>query len=208
MGLVKRKPESEDNRKYVNRQNRDFDGLVQQLSSDDPEIRTWAARDLAGYKDSVTPLSIQLEKERIPNVREAILTSLAVVGGKEAVKVLIKCLRSDDAGLRNDAIETMKNLPDSVAPVMSELLSDPDSDIRIFAIDILESLKHPDVEKWLIEVLEHEDHVNVCAGAVNLLGEVGSEKAVAPLEKLKERFSDVPYIKFAVDIALKRIKGS
>ena len=102
----------------------------------------------------------------------------------------------------------MRNLSDSVAPVMSKLLSDSDSDIRIFAIDILESLKHPDVENWLIDVLDHEDHVNVCAGAVNLLGEVGSEKSLEALERVREKFSDVQYIKFAVDIALKRIKGS
>ena len=207
MGLVRKKTESEENHEYINRPIRDFNGLLQQLSSEDPEKRIWAARDLASYEESASPLSSQLEKEKNSYVREAILTSLAIIGGKDVVQVLIKSLRSDDAGLRNDAIETMKNLPDAIAPVMSELLSDSDSDIRIFAIDILESLKHPEVENWLIEILEHENHVNVCAGAVNLLSEVGSEKAVAPLESLRRKFPNVHYIQFAVDTALKRIQG-
>ncbi len=208
MGLVRKKSESDGNHDHGRSLERNFEGLVRQLSSNDPEVRTWAARDLADFKESAEPLSSRLEEETNPNVREAILTSLAVVGGDEAVRALIKCLRSDDAALRNGAIEAMKNLPDSVAQVMSKLLSDPDSDIRIFAIDILESLKHPDVEKWLIDVLETEDHVNVCAGAVNLLGEIGSEKALPSLMKVKDRFRDVHYIKFAVDVAVKRIKGA
>ena len=208
MGLVRKRSDSEEIHNHERNQDRDFDGLVHQLASSDPEIRTWAARDLAEFKDSAKPLSRQLENETNPNVREAILTSLAVVGGDEAVQALIRCLRSDDAALRNGAIEAMENLPDSVAPVMSKLLTDPDSDVRIFAIDILESLRHPDVEKWLINVLQTENHVNVCAGAINLLGEIGSDRALDALEKVKDKFSDVNYIEFAVDVAVKRIKGT
>jgi len=51
-------------------------------------------------------------------------------------------------------------------------------------------------------------HVNVCATAVDLLGEVGSEAAHEPLGRLKVRYADEPYIQFAADLALKRITES
>jgi HEAT repeat protein len=87
---------------------------------------------------------------------------------------------------------------------MEGLLHDPDPDVRIFAVNILESLKHPLVETWLIEVIGNDPHVNVCATAVDLLGEVGSSLAIPALTALRDRFSDEPYIGFAVDIAIKR----
>jgi tRNA A37 threonylcarbamoyladenosine synthetase subunit TsaC/SUA5/YrdC len=66
-------------------------------------------------------------------------------------------------------------------------------------------LRHPDVEKWLAEVIENDPHVNVCATAVDLLGEVGSQAALESLRKLKSRFANEPYIQFAADLAIKRI---
>lgn len=114
----------------------------------------------------------------------------------------------EDAALRNEAIEAMKQLPDEVAPIMHELLADPVSDVRIFAVNILESLRHPEVEAWLIEVIEKDPHVNVCAAALDLLSEVGTEAALQALPRLKTRFADEPYIHFAADLALKRIRES
>jgi tRNA A37 threonylcarbamoyladenosine synthetase subunit TsaC/SUA5/YrdC len=48
--------------------------------------------------------------------------------------------------------------------------------------------------------------VNVCATAVDLLCEVGTEAAIDPLVRLKARFASEPYIQFAADLALKRIR--
>jgi HEAT repeat protein len=187
---------------------RDLSGLVESLRSEDPAVRRWAARDLASYPEATDALFQQLMVEKVPSVREAIFTSLTLIGTREVVEGLMELLRSDDASLRNEAIEAMKNLPEAVSPVMESLLADPDSDVRIFAINILESLKHPNVEKWLIEVLRDEEHVNVCAAAIDLLGEVGSEMTIPALEEVRERFPDEPFIEFAVDLALKRIGES
>ena len=88
------------------------------------------------------------------------------------------------------------------------MLTDADPDVRILAVNILESLRHPNVEQWLIEVIESDLQVNVCATAVDLLGEVGSDTAHDPLRRLKLRFATEPYIQFATDLALKRIAGS
>ena len=91
--------------------------------------------------------------------------------------------------------------------MMQGLLCDPDPDVRIFTVNILESLCHPDVEAWLIEVISTDPHINVCATAVDLLSEVGTEKSLAPLEQLKQRFPDAPYMQFAADLALRRLRA-
>jgi len=185
---------------------RDAAGLMTELSDANPVARRWAARDLAAHPAAVGALIARLDVEADATVRDAILTSLTQIGDAVAVQGLVKFLRSEDTALRNEVIETMKQLPDAVAPIMSGLLSDADPDVRIFAVNILESLRHPDVEKWLIQVISNDAHVNVCASAVDLLGEVGSEAARAPLEALKQRFAQEPYIVFATDLALSRIR--
>mgnify|MGYP001104897016 CR=1 FL=1 len=208
MALVKRKQNGLAPPVDRRSRSRDLSGLLESLQSEDPTVRRWAARDLASHPEATEALFQQLMVEKAPSVREAIFTSLTLIGTEKVVEGLIELLRSDDASLRNEAVEAMKNLPDVVSPVIDSLLADPDSDVRIFAINVLESLKHPNVERWLIEVLEDEEHVNVCATAIDLLGEVGSEMAIPVLKRVKKRFPDEPFIQFAVDLALKRIGES
>ncbi|MBK9444182.1 MAG: HEAT repeat domain-containing protein [Comamonadaceae bacterium] len=185
---------------------RDCASLVISLNNPSAVTRRWAARDLADCPDSSGALVARLGEEPDASVREVILTTLTRLGDAVAVAGLVQCMRSDDAALRNEAIEAMKLLPDAVAPIMRDLLADPDSDLRIFAVNILESLKHPDVELWLREVIERDPHINVCATAVDLLGEVGSAAALDSLRQLKARFAGQAYMAFAADLAIKRIQ--
>ena len=184
---------------------RDCASLVLELDNPDPMVRRWAARDLADCHEAAGDLVSRLQREDDASVREIIFSTLTGLGDETAVAGLVECLSSEDASLRNEAIEAMQQLPDEVAPIMRGLLADPDADLRIFAVNILESLRHPGVEHWLIEVIEHDAEINVCATAVDLLGEVGSTAAGEPLKLLKARFADEPYIQFAADLALKRI---
>lgn len=188
------------------RQLRECPDLIAGLEDGNATARRWAARDLVACRDAAAALVDRLKREGDLSVREVILTTLTRLGDATAVAGLVDCLRSEDAALRNEAIEAMKQLPDEVAPIMQVLLADPDPDVRIFAVNILESLCHRDVESWLIEVIDTEPHVNVCGTALDLLSEVGSGAAVAALARLKERFADEPYIQFAADLALGRIK--
>lgn len=184
---------------------RDFDGLVTELDSDDSTVRRWAVRDLMQMPQSSSVLVARLNREENTSVRAAILNALAHLGDSVAIAGLVQCLRSENAALRNEAIEVLKDIPDKVVPIIDNLLNDTDSDVRIFAVNILESLRHENVEKWLINVIEKDPHLNVCAAAVDLLAEVGTEFAVTSLKHLKVRFEDEPYICFSVDLALKRI---
>lgn len=186
-------------------QSRDYAGLIYQLDDANPAVRRWAARDLLAHPQATTKLVARLQLEDDRSVREVILTSLTRLGDEIAVAGMVGWLRSEDAQMRNEAIEAMKELPDEVAPIMGTLLTDADSDVRIMAVNILESLCHPKVEDWLIEVIDNDQVVNVCGTAVDLLGEVGTCAAHDSLARLKQRFSTEPYIQFAADLALKRI---
>ncbi len=189
MALIKTRtiePVAEDARGHP----RDCAGLVAELASANPTARRWAARDLADCPDAAAALLERLQREADVSVREVILTTLTGLGDATSVAGLVECLRSEDAALRNESIEAMKQLPDAVAPIMRGLLADPDPDVRIFAVNILESLCHPEVERWLIEVIDRDPHVNVCGTAVDLLGEVGSGRGagepVAPQGTLRQ----------------------
>jgi HEAT repeat protein len=184
---------------------RDFEGLTNQLSSKNPTERRWAARDLAEYKEASSYLIEQLMKEKDITVREIIISSLLSIGDEIAISGLIDCLKSDDAHLRNSAIEALQQIPEQVAPYIENLLHDKEPDVIIFTINILESLRHPKVVKWLIDVIENDENVNVCATALDLLAELGTEEAIQAIKKVKERFKNEPYIQFASDIALRRI---
>ena len=194
-------PVAEEARKY----GRDYAGLLAELDDISPLARRWAARDLTDHPAASVALLERLKKEQDLSVREVILTTLVRLADAVAVVGLVGFLRGEDVALRNEAIEAMKQLPDQVASIMGDLLSDADPDVRIFAVNILESLRHPMVESWLIAVLDRDSEVNVCGAAVDLLAEVGSAAARAPLQRLRARYPDEPYIQFATELALSRI---
>lgn len=181
--------------------------LETELESPNSATRRWAARDLIDCPDASAALLKRLSMEDDISVREVILTTLTFLGDEVAVAGLVECLRSENASLRNEAIEAMKQLPNEVATIICGLLLDEDADVRIFAVNILETLRHPDVESWLITVIENDPLLNVCATAVDLLGEVGTTAAREPLKRLNLRFPGEPYIQFATKLALERING-
>ena len=207
MAFVKR-PATNSDRQDERTQNRELSGLLEALVSSDPAARRWAVRDLVQYSDAAGALTAQLKVENDASVRKAILLALTQSGSREAIDGLVGCLRSEDVAMRNEAIEAMKLMPDSVGPLMNSLLHDTDPDVRIFSVNVLESLKHPNVEQWLIDVITHDEHINVCATAVDLLVEVGTVASVIPLQNLKQKFTQEPYISFAADLAIKRIQGA
>ena len=205
MGLVKGKPVGTEARVEPIEQ-QSCEQLSAALEDSDATVRRHAAQRLSSWGDASAVLVSRLKREENTAVREAILNTLLRLHDPLTGSGLAECLRSEDAALRNDVIEAFKQLGDEVAPVLRSLLSDSDPDVRIFAVNILDSERHPDAERWLIEVIERDEHLNVCAAAVDLLCEAGTETAIDPLLDLKARFAHEPYIQFAADLALKRIR--
>jgi HEAT repeat protein len=204
MSLVKRKVTQPADLAWPKQRN--CDELAAALEDAVAATRRQAARDLVHSPQAAKQLVSRLKRERDTAVREVILSSLVRLNDPTAIRGLVDCLRSEDAALRNEVIESFKQMGDEVAPILRSLQADPDPDVRIFLVNILESVRHPEVESTLIEVIEQDAHVNVCATAVDLLCEVGTEAAVDSLLRLKARFRSEEYIQFAADLALKRIR--
>lgn len=179
-------------------------GLLAQLNDKETDRRRWAARDLARHPEATTELAARLAVETAPAVRDALLSSLLAIASDEVVESIVPFLRSEDAGLRNGVVAVLQRLPEPVARHMTELLADPDPDVRILSIDILQDLAHPQALVWLREALENETAVNVVGAAIDRLAQIGTPD-LAPLLDVRERFCDEPYIRFAVDMVLKRL---
>lgn len=187
---------------------RDTEGLLLQLQDPDASLRRWAARDLATHPAAVTALCQHLAQEADHSVREVIFTSLGMIGGDAVVRGLIPLLRSESPQLRNGAIELLASLPDAVAPHVQALLTDSDPDVRIFTLNMLTDLNHPDVEAWLNQVLEHDPHVNVVAAALEVAAEAGSATLRPAIKLARQRFADDVFIGFAADLAEQRIEST
>jgi HEAT repeat protein len=185
-----------------------LESLVRQLSGPDVEERRHAARNLANRPDAAAVLVSRLAQETEPDVREAIATSLSAIGGREAVEGLIPYLSSDDAALRNTAIEILQHLPADVASHVDGLLANPDPDLRIFAVNIIEALSHPRLETWLSDILRNDPHVNVVGAALNLLSEIATAAVLPAVEQARQRFAGEPYIDFACRAVEKRARES
>jgi HEAT repeat protein len=204
MALIKKKKVEPAERPLPNNT---FEELKIHLGGPDVNIRRRSARDIVLFDGAAQALFTALEKEQESAVIETIFSTLQTIGTDEVVKGLMLVLRSENAAQRNRAIEVLQTLPDFVSLYIIELLNDIDSDVRIFAIDILQELAHPDTPKWLFSVLKDETHVNVVASAVDRLAEVGTIDMMDEIIFLKKRFPNEHYLHFAIDIALTRIKG-
>ncbi|RWX81844.1 HEAT repeat domain-containing protein [Neorhizobium lilium] len=178
------------------------------LGSELPEVRQSALSGLVEYPEAAAVLCRQFESEQDAATRDMIAVVLSRMGGAQTVEGLLPLLRSDNATLRNSVIGILKELPAEVAPHMEALLDNPDSDVRILVVNVLESLRHPKVEDWLIAVISVDAHVNVVATALDLLREVGTDAALPALGGVTTRFPDEPFIAFAVNNALKQIQSA
>jgi HEAT repeat protein len=188
----------------------DFDPAahISALRSSDAQARWSAARALGGRKEAVPALADALGAESVPRVRAAIMTALMRVGDEASVLALLPYLRSQDAGQRSTAIEALQALPEAILPFMPALLSDSDTDVRILATELARNMPAEEASRVLCRVLENEAHPNVCAAAVDVLAEVGTRDAVPALRACAERFSNTPFLPFAVSTTIARISNT
>ena len=181
------------------------DALAGELRHSDPERRWSAARRLGDRPGAAEHLAAALRAETEPRVVEAIFTSLARRGGDESAAHLYPLLRSDDAALRNGAIEALQTMPAALAGHIEELLHDLDSDVRIFAVELTRKMPAAPATASLCRLLDRETHPNVCAAAVDVLAEIGSPDAVPHLERCRDRFAGQPFLPFAIATAIETL---
>ena len=167
-----------------------------------------AARDLAAYPHAAEALGERLLHERDSSVRQTLFTSLSGIASDAAATALLPLLRSDDAQLRNGAIEALAGMPQVTGPRIAALLRDSDADVRIFTVNLLGDLRHDLVPQWLTGVLAHDTAVNVVCAAIEVLAEVGSHTDVPALQAACRRFPDDPFVGFATELAIERIEAT
>ena len=179
-----------------------------QLDGNDVHERRRAARALSGDPAAASVLAARLECEPDPRVRDALFGSMVAIGGTRVAELVAPFIGSDDAGLRGGAVEALKSLENDAVATLDALMSDPDVDVRILAIEVTRAWPSALAIPRLLRVFEREPHVNVCAAAVDVATEVGTSDLLEALQVLRSRFASEPYLLFAVDIASDRICGN
>ncbi len=113
--------------------------------------------------------------------KEAVNTLLSISLDDASVDGLIGLLASsENAGLRNSAVEALERLESRWVPLLLERLRDPDQDVRKFVADILGNIGDRSAIPALVEALRDPD-ANVSAAAAENLGKIGDPRAVASL---------------------------
>lgn len=175
-----------------------------QLHDANPDVRWQAVRALAQQPEAHVALARALETETSPQVREAIFTSLVQIGTDASARAAADFVRSEDAALRTGALDALAAMPGPVERLLPELLADADSDVRLLSCELARTLG-PDVATRLLgAMLQAEREVNVCGAAVEVLSEVGTEAAIAPMLACKVRFPGEAFLGFAIDEAVAR----
>ena len=148
-----------------------------------------------------------IEQNGQNSVGELAFAVLSTHVDQDVVAELLNFLASENPFIRNQAIELLQNSPEALAPHMQDLITHRDTDIRIFAVDILGLLPHPSVPDWLKQILQQEQHVNVMGAAIDRVTQLADPAFLPLVKQVKQRFADVPYLCFACDIAIKRLES-
>lgn len=176
------------------------------LASASPDER-WSAARAASDPATIPSLAEALGRELDTRVREAIFTALARIGTPESARVVLPYLRLDDANTRTGAMDALRAVPDACGPYLPELLADPDPDVRLLACDLVRDAGGADGPRWLCALIDTEPQANVCAAAVEALGEIADAAAVPFLSRCAARFPDDPFLGFAIKIVADRLRG-
>ena len=158
---------------------------------------------LAGLPfDQSRPLLFVAMGDESWRVRKEAVAVLAAAQplGADAVEALIELLRaSDNAGLRNSAVESLERIGAGAVEPLCAHLNDPDHDLRKFVIDILGSIGSASCLPLMVRALEDPDP-NVRGAAAENLGKLGDPRALPHLLKVLDG-GDV-WLKFTVLDAL------
>ena len=178
------------------------------LHNTDAQVRrkhVWQAESCP----QVTQMLLQhLPTECEEQVLEAIFVALARSADPMVVEPLLDLLSSEDVWLRNRALEMLAAYPQPVLEHVMQRFEHADADTRIFLVNLMTDLRHPQVLPWLLQVLEFEAHVNVVAAALEVLAEVGDASALPVLDEVLQRFAHEPFMVFAAQLAQQRIESS
>ena len=154
------------------------------------------------WLECIPLLAKQLQSQNL-GVQEAADQALRNIGGPEAVQAVTPLLRSDDAPVRNLAMDILREIGGDDITTLTELLRDEDPDIRIFAADILGSARNSMAVQPLCKALLKDPEVNVRYQAAVSLGNLEERQGA---ECLNRAMADEEWVQFAVIEALSKLR--
>jgi HEAT repeat protein len=167
----------------------------------------WAAARAARDPAAIPSLAEALSYESDARVRGAMFTALAQIGTTESANVVMAYLKLDDANARTGAMDALRAMRDACRPHLPGLLADPDPDVRLLACDLVRDTGGAQGPHWLCKLIETEPQANVCAAAVEALGEIGDATAAPWVSRCAERFPDDPFLGFASKVVADRLRS-
>lgn len=175
----------------------------------DDSLKDYTVEEIVKFDDGSEFLIDYIHHQ---DAHKDVATKIAsVISSMEAdrapIEKIMDLLKLDNAYIRNLGISMLRDFGGSIKYYIVKFLIGEDRDLRIFAINVLGDVDFAESRDMLVELLQTEYDVNVAMTAVDYMGEIGEMKDIPLLESLKERFPGEFYVEFAVDSAIKLIKG-
>lgn len=177
--------------------------IMDALASDDSDaVRSaaFAAGDL-GLAEAV-PLLCEKVKSANIGIQEAAEYGLRKIRGSHAIEGLLPLLKSDEAPVRNVAMDILREIGVDGVENMQPYIRDQDADLRIFISDILGYCRSHQSALLLADALLKDPEVNVRYQAAVSLGNLAYPESVGAL---CQAMHDEEWVQFAVVEALAKI---
>jgi HEAT repeat protein len=178
------------------------------LDSDDPEVRRRGALGLDAQPDAMSALLKHLPNEPDAAARDAMLTVLAAQDSEAVARGLTTYLSSEDPGLRTAVVDALATMTHAVPPLLPQLTTNHDPDVRILSAMVLASLADPAVVPALETMIATDPHANVVAAAIDALLPVATSGHIGLLQDVLIRFPEDPFLRFAIAAAIPRLLRS
>ena len=156
--------------------------LIKDLAHPDASKRRSAAEALSGADERAVYPLIRLLKDENPGVQDAAMHSIISIDGETTVYMILPLLRGEPF-LRNTAVIILKEIGTAAVPLLQELFSDKDNNIRKFAIDLISEIGYCTHHDSLITILRDDPDTNVRVAAAKAIGALNYSDGVPHLIK-------------------------
>ncbi|RMF56641.1 MAG: HEAT repeat domain-containing protein [Calditrichaeota bacterium] len=145
-----------------------------------PEARKEAVLEMYELGEAAAEWLAKALKDRDKGVRDAAFHGLSMIPSQAAARHLVPLLANKNIEIRNLASELLVRYGAVAKEVLLQALSDPDKDVRKFAVDILGLSGDRSVAEKMIPMLD-DPEPNVAVSAAEALGNLHALEAVPAL---------------------------
>lgn len=182
------------------------ESILADFSSKDNSITRQAAFSAANANlTSALPMLVSLFESESLGVQEACEFAVRKIRGPQAINLVIPYIRSEDATIRNIAMDILRDIGTDNLESIIALIEDQDTDVRIFTADILGSSASPLALSPLCRALLDDPEVNVRYQAAISIGALQNPEAA---DFLRKALHDEEWVQYAVIEALAKIRDA